>query len=186
MKKDISIFRKIGYFVGNLMYSLVEYGKKAKIGVNSSITFYRGIELNIIDLLEFLKNRGLLITFPNFISLTNKKDFAEKDSKRKISDKERKDKELYSVIMKFNYIYENGYEPSIFNLKDLSKLHDEEFILLPFTFLELKAIKIDSSKYIADFELNIIGKKEILEYKIKKSKTLEFDEVKRIMFSKEI
>ena len=163
MKKDIWIYQKIGYFVSNLIYSFVEYGKKTKRGINSCMTFYRGIELNIVDLLEFLKNRGLKITFPNFITLTNKKDFAEKASKRKLSEQERKDKELYSVIMTINYLYDGGYEPSVFNLKDLSQHSDEEeFILLPFTFLKLKSIKINYSKYIEDFELDIIGKKEIL------------------------
>ena len=87
--------------------------------------------------------------------------------------------------MKINYLFDNGYEPSVFNLKDLSDSPDEqEFILLPFTFLKLKSIRIDSSKYIADLELDILGKKEILENKIKESKTIEFDEKQNIMFAK--
>jgi hypothetical protein len=48
----------------------------------------------------------------------------------------------------------------------------------------LKSIRIDSSKYIADLELDILGKKEILENKIKESKTIEFDEKQNIMFAK--
>ena len=114
-----------------------------------------------------------------------KKDFAEKASKRNLSDKERKDKEFYSVIMKINYFYNDEYKPSVFNLKDLSKnLDEEEFILLPFTFLKLKSIKIDSSKYIADFELDIIGKRDILEYELKKSKTIQYDKKQNIMVAK--
>ena len=149
------------------------------------MNFYRGIILNIVELLEFLKNRGLIIAFPDFLYLTNKIDFAENISKRKLSNIERKEKEFYSVIMKINYLFDNGYEPSVFNLKDLSDSPDEqEFILLPFTFLKLKSIRIDSSKYIADLELDILGKKEILENKIKESKTIEFDEKQNIMFAK--
>ena len=180
-QKDISIYEKIGYFASNLIHSIVE----SKRGVNSSMNFYRGIILNIVELLEFLKNRGLIIAFPDFLYLTNKIDFAEKISKRKLSNIERKEKEFYSVIMKINYLFDNGYEPSVFNLKDLSDSPDEqEFILLPFTFLKLKSIRIDSSKYIADLELDILGKKEILENKIKESKTIEFDEKQNIMFAK--
>ena len=185
IKKDISIYQAIGYFISNIMLSIVEYGKKAEKGVNSSMIFYKGMQLNIVDLLEYLKNRGLIIIFPNFVSLSNKKDFAEKASKRNLSDKERKDKEFYSVIMKINYFYNDEYKPSVFNLKDLSKnLDEEEFILLPFTFLKLKSIKIDSSKYIADFELDIIGKRDILEYELKKSKTIQYDKKKNIMVAK--
>ena len=73
MKKDYTTNRIIGYFVSNFIQSLVEYGKKTKIGVNSNMTFYRGMQLDIVDLLEYLKNRGLIITFPYFISLTIKK-----------------------------------------------------------------------------------------------------------------
>ena len=160
-QKDISIYEKIGYFVSNIIYSFVEYGKKTKIGVNYSMSFYRGTTLNIVEILELLKNRGLIIAFPYFVSLVNRKDFAEKDSERKLSEKERKNKEFYSVIMKINYLFEKEYEPSVFNLKNLSDSKEEEFILLPFTFLKLKSIKIDSSNYIADLELDIFGKKEI-------------------------
>ena len=185
MKKDISIYKKIGYFIGNLMHSLVEFGKNTKRGVNSNLIFYRGMQLTIIDLLEFLKNRGLKIAFPNFVSLVDNKDLAEIVSERKMPDEERRIKQLYSVIMKINYLYDDGYEPSVFNIKDLSQNPDEEeFILLPFTFLKLKTIAINSSKYIADFELDIIGKKEILEYKIKESKIIEFDNKESIMFAK--
>ena len=144
------------------------------------------MKLNIFEVLELLKNRNLEITFPYFFSMVNKKEFVEISSKRNISSKERKAKEYYSVIMTIKYSYDSGYEPCIINLKDLMQYPDEEekFILLPFTFLELTAIEIDSNKYTANVELEIIGKKEILEYKIKESKTIEFDKNQIIMFSK--
>ena len=184
-KKDYSIYTKIGYFVGNLMHSLVQYGKKAKKAINSGTTFYKGLQLNIIELLEYLKNEMNIITFPYFLSMVTKKDFAENTSKRNISDKTRKTKEFYSVIMKINYLYDSGYEPSAFNLKDLAQYPDEEeYILLPFTFLELKKVNIDSNKFTADIELDIIGKKEILENKIKESKTVEHNKKNKIMVIK--
>ena len=183
MKKDISVYTKLGYFVGNLMYSIVKYGKKTKNAVTSGLTLYKGMELNIVDLLEFLKNKNLLITFPYFLSLINKKEFAEILSKRNIPDKVRKEKGFYSVILKICYLYEDEYEPSVFNLKDLAQYPDEEeYIVLPFTFLELKSINIDSNKFIADIELDIIGKKDILEYKIKDGKKVEFNQKEKIMF----
>ena len=185
MKKDMSVYNKIGYFVGTLMYSIVKYGKKNKSAVNSGLTLYKGMELNIIDLLEFLKNKNLMITFPYFLSLINKKEFAEMFSKRHIPDKDRKANGFYSVILKIDYLYDDGYEPSVFNLKDLAQYPDEEdYILLPFTFLELKSINIDSSKFIADIELDIIGKKDIFENKIKDGKKVEFNPKKKIMFIK--
>ena len=184
-KKDLSIFKKIGYFAGNLMHSIVEYGKNEDKGVNSGEAFYKGMELNIIDLLEYLKNRGYPITFPYFFTISDSKEFAEITSKRNKSKEERRAKGLYSVIMEIKYLYDEGYEPCIYNLKDLCQYPDEEeFIILPFTFLILKKVEIDSKQLIANLKLEVIGKMNILEKDIKESKSIEFDEKNKIMFSK--
>ncbi len=180
--KDLIIYKKIGYFAGNLMHCLVEYGKMKNKGINKGAVFYKGMQLHVIDLLEFLKNRNLLIAFPYFMSMSNKKDFAQIISKRNLSEKERKKKEFYSVILKIDYLYDDSYEPCVFDLKELAQYPDEEeYILLPFTFLKIKKITIDSNNFIADIELVIIGKKEILEYKIKESHTIVFDKKQVIM-----
>ena len=87
--------------------------------------------------------------------------------------------------MKINYLFDNGYEPSVFNLKDLSDSPDEqEFILLPFTFLKLENIAIDYKALTADLELEVIGKMDIVEKDRKKGKSIEFDEENVIMISK--
>ena len=66
-------------------------------------------------------------------------------SKRKMN---KKDNNSFSVIMKIEYQHDDGYEPSAFDLSDLSLYPDEEeFILLPFTFLYLKNFNINSDKY---------------------------------------
>ena len=176
MKKNLDDYKKIGYFAGNLMHSLVQYGKKNQKGINKGKKFYKGMQLNIIEVLEFLKNRNNLITFPYFFSMTDKNKYAVISSKRNLSENERKAKEIYSVIMTIDYLYDKGFEPSVFDLKDLAPYPDEEdYILLPFTFLDLIKINIDSNKFIADIELHIIGKKSILENKVKESKPLYFD-----------
>ena len=73
---------KIDSFVGNLMHCIVEYGKKESKGVDSGLTLYKGMELNIVELLEYLKNRNYNITFPYFFTMSDKKEFAEFTSKR--------------------------------------------------------------------------------------------------------
>ena len=185
IEKDLKVFTKIGYFVGNLMHCIVEYGKKGGKGIDSGFTFYKGMELSIIDLLEYLKNRNYNITFPYFFTMSDKKEFAEFTSKRNKSEKKRKSQELYSVIMKIEYLYDDGYEPCIYNLIDLCQYPDEEeYFLLPFTFLNLKNITIDSKKLTADIKLQVIGKKYILEKDIKEGKSIEFDKNNVIMISK--
>ena len=143
------------------------------------------MELNVIELLEYLKNRHYSITFPYFFTMSDKKEFAEITSKRNKSFKERESKELYSVIMEIKYLFDDGYEPCIYNLKDLCQYPDEEeYFLLPFTFLNLKKITIDSNNLIADLNLEVIGKMEILEEKLKESKTIDYDKRNNIMIPK--
>ena len=182
MKKELIIYEHIGYFAGNLIHSIVEYGKEKSKGIVSGNTFYKGMQLNIVEVLEFLKNKLQLVTFPYFLPLTNKKDFVELVTKRNIT---KKHNDLFSVIIKIEYLYDDGYEPVVFDLKDLAQYPDEEeYILLPFTFLLLKNIKIDSEKFIVDIDMEIIGRTEILEKEIKEGKTIQYDNNKHIMFIK--
>jgi hypothetical protein len=179
--KNIDNYKNISYFVGNLMHSLVQYGEKNKKSVDYPMTFYKGVQLNILELMEFLKNKYLLITFEYFIPVSSKIELAEIVSRRKIEVKERKEKQFYSVILKIDYSYDDGYKPSIIDLRELQPYpNDEKYIILPFTFLQLKKIMIDSNNYLANIELEIVGKNEILESQIKTDdkKVLEFDEKK--------
>ena len=185
--KNIDNYKKISYFVGNLMHSLVEYGEKRNKAVNYAMTFYKGEQLNIVDLMEFLKNRKNIITFQYFLSVSSNKQSAEMLSKRKMEVQERKEKQFYSVILKFDYLYDDGYIPSVIDLREIQPYPDDEnYMLLPFTFSHLKKITIDSNNYLADIELDIIGKNEILESQIKNDdkKVLEYDEKNHIMILK--
>jgi hypothetical protein len=182
MKKEINTYQYISYFAGNLMHCLVQYGKKKNKGVNKGTILYKGLQMNIVDLLEFLKNRGLIITFPHFFSL-GQIQYAEISSKRNAPEINRKNKDIYSVILKISYLYDEYFEPSIFEIKDLATYPDEEeYIMLPFTFMILKKVIIDSNKYTSDIELQVVGKEQILEYLIKdKSKNIEYNKQKHIM-----
>ena len=185
MKKDNIIFEKIGYFVSNLMYSFVQYGEKRGRGVTYAQTFFKGKLLNILTILEFLKNKETLITFPYFFDFTDNKEFAELTAKRYYYKGKNKNNELYSVMMKFDYLHDDGYEPSIFQLKYLMQYPEEEdYILLPFTFLKVTNVKIDSSKFIADIDFSIVGKLDILENEIRNGKNLEYDPENHLMVIK--
>ena len=181
-KKDISMYKTINYFVGNLMHSIVQYGKKMNKGiVQDNCIFYRGLELNIIEFLEFLKNNGKVITFPSFLFVTKKKEYAELSSKR-FSHLEEKNNnsEFYSLIMTFKYSPKKYYVPTIYDLKDLLEFPDEEGnVILPFTYMKVNNITTDSEKRICDIELEIIGKKEILEMEIIDKKIIENNSKKK-------
>jgi hypothetical protein len=185
--KNFDNYKIISVYVGNLMYNLVEYAEKRNKAVDYAMTFFKGVQLNIVELMEFLKNKNNIITFQYFLSISSKKELAEMISKRKMEVQERKEKQFYSVILKIDYLYDDGYKPSVIDIRDLQPYpNDENYIILPFTFLYLKKITIDSNSYLADIELDIIGKNESLESQIKNDdkKVLDFDKENHIMFLK--
>jgi hypothetical protein len=184
IKKEKIDFDYIGYFAGNLMWRIVQYGKQAKKGVTQGNLLYKGIKLDFINLLEFIKNDKLIISFAHFLMISPRKELALLKSERNQILTDRKNQNLFSVILNIEYYYDNNFEPSIFDINELMPYPDEEeFIALPFTFFEVKKIEYNTKNMDADIYLNVIGKSEILENKIKKGKKLVYDENRKIMIS---
>ena len=175
----------MGYFIGNFMHRIVEYGKQEKKAVLGGNHFYKGIQLNIFDLFEFIKNDQLLISFSHFMMVTSKKELAILNAQRNMNLAYRNNKKLFSVILNIQYFYDDSYKPSIFDLSGLMSYPDEEeYIVLPFTFFLLKKIKYDEKKMTADIDLEVIGKSEVLEEKVKKGQKLFYEEKNHIMNAK--
>ena len=166
------------------MWRIVQYGKQAKKGVTQGNLLYKGIKLDFINLLEFIKNDKLIISFAHFLMISPRKELALLKSERNLALADRKNQNLFSVILNIEYYYDNNFEPSIFDINELMPYPDEEeFIALPFTFFEVKKIEYNTKNMDADIYLNVIGKSEILENKIKKGKKLVYDENRKIMIS---
>ena len=177
--KDKLVYKKVGYFVGNLIYCLDQYGSKMDKEVKVDKNFYYGIQLNIIEVLEFLKYKNSKFSFPYFLSLTTKEKFAEYISNRNISVEERKKNDLYSVIMNIKYIFNKDYKSGIYYINDLATFKDEEgYLLLPFTFMEIKNININSNNYCVDIDCEISENKLLNNLK-KNNKEEDFSHLKR-------
>ena len=177
IKKEKTDFDQISYFVGNLMYRIVEYGFSEKKGVTSGAELYKGMYLDIINLFEYIKNETFLISYSHFITITSKKQLAELNSQRNIPLVYRTNKNFFSVMITIHYLHDDGCIPSIFDISELISYPDEEeFIVLPFTFFKLNKVVINESKMNVDIDLTVIGKFEILEEKVKLGKKLFFNE----------
>ena len=57
----------------------------------------------------------------------------------------------------------------------------KDFLFQPFSFYMFKKVESDIQIYKADFYIEIIGKKEILEEKIKHEKEIKYNEKENIM-----
>jgi hypothetical protein len=168
---DSYAYVKTAFFLSGLIYSLNKYGKKQKTWEKKEINLYRGMTLSYIDLLPYDKNLGNIISFPNFISSSSKLSVAENFSQRKISAQERQKSEYFSVILTIKNNYQTDWVPNAINITKLSQYQKEkERIIQPFTFYKVTKVDINIKDYIADIQLETIGKKAILEKHLKKLK----------------
>ena len=165
-------------------YRIVQYGKSEKKGVTQGNVFYKGMQLDFINLLEFIKNEKLIISFAHFMMVTPKMELAVLKSERNQKLTERKSQNLFSVILNIENFYDSSSKPSIFDLTELMPYPDEEeFIVLPFTFFEVTKIEYNIKTMNADINLHLIGKSEILEDQIKVGKKIVYDSGTHFMFS---
>ena len=128
------------------------------------------------SLLPYEKAKGKIILLTNFTSTSEDKNISLKFSKRNEASK-YKDKSLFSVIYYIINYWKVGLIPNGINIQKLAKYKKEKEILFqPFSFYKVKDVKIDIVKFIADINLETIGKKEILEIGIKEGKNIFYDE----------
>ena len=67
----------------------------------------------------------------------------------------------------------------------MAKFKEKEFLYQPFSFYYVRDVQIDYDNFSADIYLETIGKKEILEEKIKFKKEIEYNKNENIMQIKE-
>ena len=170
------------YITAKLMHSLNRYAMKEKqyCDENQKI-LYRGIPLSYTCLLQYERAKGKIICFQNFISTSENKNTAKKFSGR-VKDKEENKVNLeFSVIYKITNIYQNGFISNGVNVQKISQYDEKEYLFQPFSFFYLKDIHIDIDKKTAKIFLETVGKKEILEEKLRGGSEIKYSRKNNIM-----
>ena len=95
---------------------------------------------------------------------------------------------LYKTNLKFSVVFiirncnKNEWISNGIDIQNESKYKKEKEILYqPFSFYKVRDVQIDLENYQADIYLDTIGKKEILEEKIKIGKEIEYNPKEDIM-----
>ena len=188
---DFLAYRKISFFIALLMYGLNDI-KDEKKGLKRNDKLYRGLKMSYINLSFYERNINNIITLPSFISCSIDENIAKCFCGR-IEDEinypnhfyplqKRKIEKKFSVLIIIDYKYKEGWEPSAFNICDLSvNKFEKEFILQPFTFYKIQNVEIVFDKYEANIYLENIGKKSILEKDIQNNKIIRYNEKENIM-----
>lgn len=165
---DPLAIQKISWFIAAVMYSVNKYGEKE--GVKESTTLYRGIKMNLSDILSYERSEKQLICYPSFTSSTPLKKVAEEFSTYKLG------KNQYSIIIKINYLYNNEFCPTAVDISKISCYPKEkERIFPPFSFFIINKVEIDHQNHKGDIELESIGRKEIFEEKLRDGYQLNYN-----------
>ena len=163
-------YEKAGYFIGELMYKLNEYGMENNLGYKKkeTIKLYRGMYINYLDALSYQIHKGKKICFQTFLSTSKEEEQAKIFSNEYETTVDERKKDLkFSILMEIEHNWKEGLYPLCFDIKSISIIPDEEeFLFHPFTFFKIKEFSVDYENYLIKMKLKTINKKEILENKI--------------------
>ena len=181
LKTDV--YEKVSYYTARLMYSLNNYGFEKKKFFKENITLYRGAKTKYTNLLPFERAIGKIIIISNFNSTSKSKLLAQNWSGRENSRNIFLYNHKFSVIYSISNKVVNESIPWGINIEKISAFSKEEEILFqPFAFYLVKNVKFDYEEFSVDIELELLMKKEILEYQIKKGKHVNYDKIQNLIY----
>ena len=182
MKGRIQYYEPFAYFTSRLMYSLNQYADKYNKYYQEEKILYKGGKLFLSYLLPYKKAENKIILLSSFILTTDNEEIAKAKAGR------GKEREIYKNSSKFSVIFyiinkfKNGWISNGIDIQEFSKVKNEKKILfLPFSFYRVNSVNLNESNYIADIYLETIGKKEILEEKLKFGKEIKYNEDENII-----
>ena len=160
-----------GYFISGLIYSLNKFCKVSNKGENSDITFYRGMKLDISELLNYERYQNKILCLPSFTSASKIRRIVADDIRyggRKIKIPTRKKEGLFSVVFSIDNLHMKDAIPNGINVESISQFKFEsETIFVPFSFFKVKKVKINLEDFECDIEMENINRKCIFEEKLK-------------------
>ena len=184
MKEKMEFYELFLYFTSRFIYCLNSYADSYNqyYKENKSILFM-GDKLYYSNLLSFERSVGKIILLSRFIITTNEEHIAKVNAGRE------KEKQVYNTNGKFSVMFyiTNLYsnEQWISNGIDehycLKDKNEHKVLFLPFSFFRVIKVDLDINNYKADIFLETIGKKEILEEKIRLGKEIKYNPDENIM-----
>ena len=169
-----------GYFIAGLMYSLNKYQKESGNGETSNRKLYRGMRLDISELLNYERYEGSILCFPSFTSTSTSIKAASNPDRfggRTTEIPTRKQQGLFSVVLVIDHKFRKGNAvPNGINIESISLYKSEsECLFLPFSFFKVKKVDINLEKFECDIEVENYSRKFILEEKMKNGYNLNFN-----------
>ena len=176
-------YEPIAYFTARLMYSLNKYAKKNhKYCTENKKEVHRGVKMTYSDLLPYVRAKGKIILLSGFTSTSQNEAFAKRWAERENTQALYKANLRFSVVFKItNFCNKDWISNGIDVMKESEYKNEQEILYQPFSFYYVRDVRIDNKNYLADIDLDTIGKTEILEEKIREGKEIEFNPKLKIM-----
>ena len=176
-------YEPIAYFTARLMYSLNKYAKKNhKYCTEDKKEVHRGVKMTYSDLLPYVRAKGKIILLSGFTSTSQNEEFAKRWAERGNTQALYKANLRFSVVFKItNFCNKDWISNGIDVMKESQFKNEKEILYQPFSFYYVRDVRIDNKNYLADIDLDTIGKTEILEEKIREGKEIEFNPKLKIM-----
>ena len=183
--KKMKYYEPVAYFTSRLMYSLNLYANKYnKYCENNKQVLHRGTKLYYSCLLPYERAIGKIILLSAFTSTSEKEYVAKKWAGRGKEEKVYKTSLRFSVVFHITNLYnkDKKWISNSIDIHDNSKYEKEKEVLFqPFSFYKVIKVEFNIKNYSADIFLETIGKKEILEEKIKLGEEIQYNEKENIM-----
>jgi len=181
MNPNFNSFEVVAYFAAILMYSLNKYAKENKEYYDFNQTIFGGYKLHYSDILLYERAKGKIIALSSFIDTFEVIKVAELFADRENANQYHFSNK-FSVIFYIKNNFKKGWISNGIRVSKISVCPSEKKVIYqPFSFYYVKDVKIDLENYKADIYLETIGKKEILEEKIKLGKEIKYNEKEKIM-----
>lgn len=165
-----------GYFIAGLIYSLNKFYKISEKAEESNIKLYRGMKLDISELLNYERYENAILCFPSFTSVSKSFGVAANNDRyggRETEVPTRKSEGLFSVVFSIDHKISRGAIPNGIKIESISYFETEsETLFLPFSFFKVKKVSIDLDNFTCDIDLENICRTVIFEKKMKEGKEI--------------
>ncbi len=182
LKEKMKFYELFLYFISRIMYGLNSYANEYNqyYKENKKILFM-GDNLYYSSLLPFERAVGKIILLTRFILTTNEEHIAKTNAGRGNEKQVYNTEHKFSVIFYITNLYSNEQWISNCINNEFSHESDKKIVFLPFSFFRVIKVDLDVNNYKADIFLETIGKKEILEEKIRLGKEIKYNDNENIM-----
>ena len=130
--------------------------------------------------MPYVRAKGKVILFSAFTSTSDNDKVAKRWAGRNDTKQIYKNDLRFSVVFTIKNCWKEDWISNGIDIQNIFQYQSEKEILYqPFSFYFVRDVRIDIENYIADIDLETLGKEEILEEKIKLGKEIKYNEKER-------